>query len=218
MKGQQTLSLSCLFRVLAWGSSGTARSTVPFLVFDCCCWHLKQGQISLEVQPLGALTKFLECCFRTVFKWLLSWPGQHMGQLLQQQPGKLPPWAVLPVCPSWARLILFRIPAASLPAPGIPGVPAQLGVPEPLCSTQGVQSAKWSGRGCRDPVLWCSTWSMHLSELPCWIQLFLIFCVLCSFGVHLCLFYCSFVVFLLILMFLISVSALTLNLSPQDRQ
>lgn len=64
--------------VLAWGSSGTVRGTVPFLFFECCCWHLKQRQISLEMQPLGAFTKFLECCFRTVFKYL-NWPGQHMG-------------------------------------------------------------------------------------------------------------------------------------------
>lgn len=160
--------------VLAWASSGTARSTVSFLVFDCCCWHLKQGQISLEVQPLGALIKFLERCFRTTFKSLL--PGQRMGQLLQQQPGELPLWAVLP---GWAWLILF---------PGVLWVPNEhAGAAEIMCS----DAALWvyaylccpvgfncsSSSVCYVP-LWCFSATVTVIFLfLCWFWCFWFLCL-----------------------------------------
>lgn len=111
-------------------------------------------------------------------------------------------------------------PAASCLLLGIPGVPAQLCVPEPLCSAQReVLSARWTCCGCRDLDSDAALEACACQNCPVWIQLFLIFCVLCSFVVHFCHFYCSFLIFILILMVLIPVPALTFkNLSLQDKQ
>lgn len=149
--------------VLAWGTCGAARNTVSFLFFDCCCWQLKQGQLSLEVQPLGTLAKFLECCFRTIFKCLLSWPGQPVGQLLQLESflPELCQAAPAEPSPSCSECLLI-----CQAAPGHPCCGCSPCVPEPLCSPWAVLSAKGARCGCRDPVLWCSTLGMCLSVLP----------------------------------------------------